>query len=149
MTEAMWVWAVLGIVLIAVEIMTIGTLYVLWFGIAALCVALATWVFPDLSYTAQLMMFAVLSFSSLATWRRYYKRTDTNSVIGQSRGEEIGRIGTVTETTSPTQNGSIHFTQGLMGSRDWAAVSDETIESGNNAKVVAVEGNALRISKVN
>lgn len=149
MIETMWVWAVIGIILIAVEIMAIGNLYALWFGIAALCVAIATWIFPNLSSTVQLILFAILSLSSLAIWRRYYKKTDANYVIGQSRGEEIGRIGTVMETTSPMQSGSIHFIQGLMGSREWAAVSDETIESGSTAKVIAVEGNALRISKVN
>jgi membrane protein implicated in regulation of membrane protease activity len=148
MIEATWVWAVLGIVLIAVEILAIGTLYALWFGIAAICLAIATWLFPNIPYTFQLIAFAILSLGSLAIWRRYYKKTDTSSPVGQSRGEEIGRIGTVTETTSPMQNGSIRFTQGLMGSREWVAVSDEIIEINSQAKVIAVEGNALRITKI-
>ena len=149
MIEATWVWAVLGIVLIAVEILAIGTLYVLWFGIAAICLAIATWLFPDMPYAIQFITFAVLSLGALAIWRRYYKNTDTNSAVGQSQGEEIGRIGTVIETTSATQNGLIRFTQGLMGSREWSAVSDETIEINSQAKVIAVEGNSLRITKIN
>jgi len=34
-----------------------------------------------------------------------------------------------------------------MGSREWTAIADETIESGSDASVVAVVGNALKISK--
>lgn len=148
MIEATWIWAILGTILIALEILAIGTLYALWFGIAAICLAIATWLFPNIPYAIQLIIFAILSLGSLAIWRRYYKRTDANSPIGQSQGEEIGRIGTVVETTSPAQNGLIRFTQGLMGSREWTAVSDEVIEINSQAKVVAVEGNALRITKI-
>jgi membrane protein implicated in regulation of membrane protease activity len=34
-----------------------------------------------------------------------------------------------------------------MGSREWTAISDETIEAGTDASVVAVVGNSLKISK--
>lgn len=148
MVEAIWVWATLGLILIAVEIIAIGSLYALWFGVAALLVALVLWLFPGTLITVQLLMFAILSAGSLAIWRRYYKKTDTDARVGQSEGEEIGRIGTVTKTTGPLKTGTIHFTQGLMGSREWVAVSNDVIEAGSNAQVTAVEGNTLRISKI-
>jgi len=148
MIEPMWVWAVLGIVLLAAEIMITGTLYTLWFSISALCVAIMLWLFPDTSYAVQFTVFAVLSLGSLAIWRRYYKKTDTSYRVGQAQGEEIGRIGTVIMATSPTHNGTIRFAQGLMGSREWIALSDEPIEVGVDAIVVAVEGNTLRIAKI-
>lgn len=147
MIEAMWVWGAIGLILLAVEMGT-GTFYVLWFGIAALCLSIVTWIFPELSYGAQFAIYAALSLISLIVWRRYYKRTEPSSRVGQAQGEEIGRTGIVIEATSPTQNGTIRFTQGLMGSREWAAVSNETIEVGSNASVIAVEGNSLRISKI-
>jgi len=149
MTETTWAWAVLAVILLAVEISVTGTLFSLWFSISALCVAVMVWLFPGMSYALQFIVFAVLSLGSLAIWRRYYKKTDTDYRVGQAQGEEIGRTGTVTEATSPTQSGTIHFAQGLMGSREWIAFSDEPIETGSNAKVVAVEGNTLRIAKSN
>jgi hypothetical protein len=145
----MWIWGVLGVLLLAAEIAITGTLYTLWFSIAALCVAVLLWLFPETSYAVQFTVFAVLSLGSLAIWRRYYKKTDTDYRVGQSQGEEIGRIGIVIEATGPTKNGAIRFTQGLMGSREWIAVSDEPIEVGSNATVVAVEGNSLRVAKSN
>jgi len=148
MIEAMWVWGALGLILLAIEMAT-GTFYVLWFGVAALCTSVATWIFPELSHALQFKIFAVLSLGSLAIWRRYYKKTEIHYRVGQAQGEEIGRIGTVIKATSATQNGTIRFAQGLMGSREWIALSDEPIEAGSNASVVAVEGNTLRITKSN
>ncbi len=147
MIDAMWIWGAIGLLLLAVEIST-GTVYVLWFGISALCVALATWLFPNMSPAVQFAIFAALSIGSLAVWRLNYKKTATHSRVGQAQGEEIGRTGTVIEAVNSNQNGKISFVQGLMGSREWVAVANEPIEVGSQAKVVAVEGNALRIVKI-
>ncbi|MES2579184.1 MAG: NfeD family protein [Pseudomonadota bacterium] len=147
MIDAMWIWGAIGLLLLAVEI-SVGTVYVLWFGISALCVALATWIFPDMPPAVQFAVFAALSIGALAIWRLNYKKTETHSRVGQAQGEEIGRTGTVIESVNPNQNGKISFVQGLMGSREWVAVANESIEVGSQAKVVAVEGNALRIIKI-
>ena len=146
MIDAMWVWGAIGLVLLAAEMAT-GTFYILWFGVAGLCVAVATWLLPNMPQAIQYVMYAILSLGSLAIWRFNYKKTETHSRIGQAKGEEIGRIGTVIETVTLKENGKIRFAQGLMGSREWIAIADETIEQGSDATVVAVVGNTLRISK--
>ena len=81
MTEAVWVWAIIGSILLAVEIMVAGTLYALWFSIAAFCVAGLVWLLPETSYAMQFLVFAVLSLGSLAIWRRFYKKNETKSLI--------------------------------------------------------------------
>ena len=146
MIDATWVWGAIGLVLLAVEMAT-GTFYILWFGVAGLCVAVATWLLPNMPQAIQYVMYAILSLGSLAIWRFNYKKTETHSRIGQAKGEEIGRVGTVIETVTLKENGKIRFAQGLMGSREWIAMADETIEQGSDAAVVAVVGNTLRISK--
>lgn len=147
MIDAIWVWGALGLILLSVE-MAIGTFDILWFGVAALCVAVTVWLFPNMPQSIQFIMFAIISLSSLAVWRLYYKKNETHSRVGQAQGQEIGRIGTVIETCGPNQNGKIRFGQGLMGAREWSAVSNELINTGTEAEVVAVEGNALRIKAV-
>ena len=144
MIQAMWIWGAIGLILLAAEMAT-GTVYLLWFGISALSVAIATWMFPNLPLALQLVMFAALSISSLVIWKLNYKKTETHSRVGQAQGEEIGRVGEVTKACGPNQNGTIQFTQGLMGSRDWPAISNEPIQVGSSAKVLAVEGNTLRV----
>ncbi len=147
MLDAMWIWAALGLVLLAVEMAT-GTFYVLWFGVSAISVAIAMWMFPNIPQAMQFAMFAALSISSLAIWKLNYKKHETHSRVGQAQGEEIGRVGTVIEACSANQNGKIRFAQGLMGAREWAAISNEAIAEGVEARVVAVEGNALRIKAI-
>jgi membrane protein implicated in regulation of membrane protease activity len=146
MIESMWIWGALGLVLLALEMAT-GTFYIVWFGIAAICVSIALWVIPQLHVAIQFAMFAGLSLGSLAIWKLHYQKTETHSRVGQAQGEEIGRVGTVIESVSPQHNGKIRFTQGLMGSREWVAVANENLEAGSEAVVVAVEGNALRIAQ--
>ncbi len=147
MVDAMWIWGAIGLVLLAVEMAT-GTVYVLWFGISALCVAIATWIAPNISHAIQFLMFAALAFSSLAIWKLNYKKTETHSRVGQAQGEEIGRTGTVIEACGPAVNGKIRFTQGLMGSREWPAIANETLAVGADARVIAVEGNTLRVESI-
>ena len=147
MLDAMWIWGAIGLILLAAE-MASGTVYLLWFGISALSVAIAVWMFPNIALALQFVMFAALSISSLAIWKLNYKKTETHSRVGQAQGEEIGRVGEVTKACGPNQNGTIKFTQGLMGSREWPALSNKPIEVGNSAAVVAVEGNTLRIQAI-
>ena len=147
MIDAMWIWGAIGLMLLTLEMGT-GTVYILWFGIAALCVSIATWVLPNMSIAIQLLMFVALAFSSLAIWRLNYKKTATHSRVGQAQGEEIGRIGTIIEACSPILSGKIIFTQGLMGSREWPAISNQTLTIGMQARVIAVEGNTLRIESI-
>lgn len=144
MIEPVWLWAILGVVLLSAEI-AIGTFDILWFGIAALCVAIALWFFPDMPTAAQFATFATLSFISLAFWRSHYKKNERHYRVGQAQGQEIGRVGTVIAACGPKQSGKIRFAQGLMGDREWTAVSNEEISKGADAEVIAVEGNALRI----
>ncbi len=147
MIDPVWAWAILGMILLSIE-MAIGSYDILWFGIAAICVAIILSLFPDMTPAAQYIMFAALSLISLSIWRFHYKKTESHSRVGQAQGEEIGRVGIVTSACGPNETGKIRFTQGLMGAREWAAVSNEDIAKDTEAEVVAVEGNALRIKSI-
>lgn len=144
--EPMWMWGILGLILLMTEIAT-GTVYILWFGIAALCVAIAIWLFPNTPNAIQFLMFAFLSLGSLLIWKHNYKKHEKNHRIGQAQGQEIGRIGTLQKACSASKNGTVSFSQGLMGSKTWIAVSTESIETGVQVTVTAVEGNALRVTR--
>ncbi|CAG0987457.1 hypothetical protein MTYP_02094 [Methylophilaceae bacterium] len=147
MMEPTWLWGILGLILLAVEMAT-GTFYILWFGISALCMSLALLIFPEMHIGIQFFMFAALSLSSLAIWKLHYKKGAANDLrIGQSQGDEIGRVGTIVEAVSRKQNGRIQFAQGVMGSREWTAISDEEIEAGTEAEITAIIGNALQVKR--
>ena len=145
MLEPIWAWGILGLILLAIEMST-GTFYILWFAVAALMMTVAVGLFPAMLVAIQLFLFAVLSLGSLAIWKLTYKKTPPLRV-GQSHGDEIGRVGTITEAVSARQNGKIMFAQGVMGSREWTAIADEDIEAGTDAIIIAIEGNALRVQR--
>lgn len=145
--NAVWVWGAIGLILLAME-MASGTFYMMWLGVSAVCVALMMWLFPNASVAIQLIVFALLSLGSLAIWKMFYKRAETHHRVGQAQGEEIGRIGTIVEACEPNGQGKILFGQGLMGSREWPVVANNAIAVGTQAKVVAVEGNYLRVEIV-
>ncbi len=141
-----WAWGVVGLVLLALEMAT-GTFYIVWFGIAALCVALAVTLLPGINIALQLLLFAIVSLGALAIWKTLYKKYSTDLKIGQSHGDDIGRSGTIIEAVSARQNGRIRFAQGVMGSREWTAISNEDIEVGADAIIVGIEGNSLRVQR--
>lgn len=147
MLQPVWIWAILGLALLSAELLS-STFYFLWFGVAALVVALLLWLIPAMPATLQLFLFAFLSLSSLTVWRRYYKKTSTDLRIGQSQGDEVGRSGTITEAVSPQKSGRIRFAQGVMGSRDWEAIADEDIAVGAEATIVEIAGNSLRVKRI-
>ena len=146
MLDIMWIWGIVGLVLLSAE-MLLGTMDALWFGIAAVVLAVLTWLFPHMPWPLQLFLFSALSLGALFLWRRHDKGTSTDLHIGQSQGDEIGRVGIVIEAVGPRQNGRIGFAQGVMGSREWAAVADEEIEADAEAAIVAIEGNSLRVKR--
>jgi len=134
--------------LLAIEMAT-GTFYILWFGVAALIIALMMAAFPATPVALQFFLFAVISIASLTVWKLNYKKTSTDSRVGQSQGDEIGRVGTITKKVSARHTGLIEFAQGVMGSRTWPVVSDEEIEPGAEAMITAIEGNSLRVKRAN
>lgn len=142
--EPVWIWGILGLVLLAIEMLT-GTLYVLWFAVAAIFLSALTYGVPNLSLPWQLLLFSALSLSAVAVLRLRDRKKPTLR-IGQSAGDEIGKTGIITQAVTPFKNGEITFAQGILGSRTWEAIADEDIAQGASAFIVAVEGNRLRVS---
>lgn len=144
--QAGWWWCGLGLILLCSE-MLLGTLYLLWLGIAALVMALFTLLWAEMPLALQAVNYAVLAVLALAMMRKLEKQKPTLR-IGQAQGEEIGREGIVTVAISPLQPGKIRFSQGVLGSREWVAYADTAIAEQQAAKIIAVEGNSLRVAPV-
>lgn len=140
----LWWWCGLGLVLLCVE-MLIGSLYFLWLGIAALVMAVLCAIFNDMPLALQAVNYAVLAAVALAVMRKWEKHQPDHRV-GQAQGEEIGREGIVFVAITPQQPGKIRFSPGVLGSREWVAYANIHIAEQQVAKVVAVEGNALRVA---
>lgn len=141
-----WMWLVLGVALMLAEMLT-TTFFLLWFGIGAVLVGLLAWVWPGLPIGGQLLAWACSSSLLAVFWFRVLrkrlpdKRWTADAVIGE--------IGLLTLAVAPFQKGRVRFQKPVLGNEEWVCIADEPIEAGERIRIVSVEGNTVRVAKVN
>lgn len=141
-----WHWAVAGVALMLAEL-ALPSFFVLWFGIAGLVMALVLLVAPELSLTAQLATWTVLSLAMVALWFRVFKPSFHKTRIGTSDGEVIGEVGLLVGAVAPFQRGKVRFQRPLLGAEEWVCLAESPISAGERVRVVAVEGSFLKVVK--
>lgn len=140
-----WHWMVLGMVLVALEMM-VTTFFLIWFGMAAIVVGLLM-LFTAPSFTAQMVLWAVLSVIMTAGWVRYFKNPDRTR-SGQAKEGVKGVIGLMTKPVTEVQPGEIIFQRPVLGADRWPVVADKPIAAGERARIVDVQGQTLQVEKI-
>ncbi len=135
-----WHWWVAGILLIILEMLA-PTGHTLWLGVAALVVGALLWLFPQLDWKLQLLLFAVLSVASVLLYRQYARKkqhvTDEPSL--NRRGERyIGRVFTLDE---PIINGVGKI---RVDDTTWRVTGPDR-PAGETVKVISVDGSTLQV----
>ncbi|KRW61471.1 NfeD family protein [Pseudomonas sp. TTU2014-080ASC] len=88
-----WDWLALGIVLLIIEVFGAGG-YLLWIGLAAACTSLLSFIFPQLGWAAQFLVFALFSITTAVLWWRRQRNVKSNPSqpgLNQRGSELIGR----------------------------------------------------------
>jgi membrane protein implicated in regulation of membrane protease activity len=141
-----WHWSILGLVLIGMEILTLGGLgnfYFLFFGVAALMVSALAWLSLTEAAWLQWLCFVLFGILSLFALRKPLQGS------GLLRGENdvpvdsmVGEFATVLENLEGQRIGRAE----LHGST-WTArnAGTSTLGKGSQAKVIRVEGLTLWI----
>ena len=141
-----WNWMVLGLVLLAIEIVTPG-FYLLWIGLAALIVgalSLALWSAPFWAWQVQVVVFLALALISAYLGRRIMagREAETDQPLLNRRGEQlIGRTATLTE---PIREGHGRI---QLGDTTWR-VAGPDLPAGARVRVVSVNGLELVVVAV-
>ena len=137
-----WAWGLLGLILVIIEIMVPGVVF-LWIGIAAFIVGAVLLVLPDLSVQFQGALFAVLSVVSVLGGRAYLRRhplqtTDNN--LNRRGHQYIGRAFTLDE---PIVNGKgkLHVDDTI-----WRIEGEDDLQAGTKVRVTGVDGVVLVVS---
>lgn len=139
-----WMWIALGVALGAVEMATMS-LFLIWPGMAAVAVGLLLWLFPEMSGTAQVVLFAALSVGLTLAGRAYIRRRGPapSDRPGLNRRSErlVGRRGTAAEPFIGGE-GAVE----IDGVR-WRARSapDARLAEGAAVRVTAAEGMILTV----
>ncbi|HWD27367.1 MAG TPA: NfeD family protein [Rhizomicrobium sp.] len=93
-SQQAWHWWALGAVLLACEIAS-STQYLLWPGIAALCVGVLKFAVPSLDGRLAVFLFAVFAVVATVLWKRSpYARADrsTHATLNQRSAQYVGRV---------------------------------------------------------
>ncbi|MCW3147577.1 NfeD family protein [Stutzerimonas stutzeri] len=141
-----WYWIVAGAVLILMELV-VPSFFILWFGIGALLVALAMWLLPGLSLTAQIALWTAASLVMVLLWFKVFAGTRLKTQSGTAQGEVIGEVGLLVSAVAPFQHGKVRFQKPILGSEQWNCMADEAIPAGERVRILAFEGNSVKVAK--
>lgn len=135
-------WAILGIILIAAELMTMAFVLV-FFGLGALLTAFLAWLGITPDFSSQLLVFSISSLGMLLILRTFAKKQFfRKSDISQ---EFVGQKVKVTKAISVDSEGAVSY----RGS-EWIAFSDskEVIPAGAIAEITGTEGIRVKVRKI-
>ena len=143
--EAMqfWHWIILAIVLIAGEALG-ATGFLLGAVMAALEVALITYIWPDLSWQKQLSMFAVLALlCSVWFWYRFksFNQETDQPKLNDRAAQLIGREFALTQEMAGGQG------KMQVGDTLWRVESETNLSVGTQVKVIGSREMVLLIVK--
>lgn len=142
-----WHWMVLGMVLCLAEI-AIPAFFVIWFGIGALLTGLALWLVPGQSFAIQMLVWTLASLAMTVLWFRILRNSPSLTRSGRASAEAVGEVGLLLSAVAPYQPGQVRFQKPLLGAERWPCIADAPLSSGARVKVLAVEGNLLRVGPV-
>ena len=134
-------WLVLGLILLIVE-MASGTTYLLWPAVAAFVTAVVALLLPT-NWIAEMALFAVLiivltyfGHPLVKRWRNEHAATGLN----ERNLTMIGKRGVVANFANGV--GSVKIADTI-----WRAVSEDTLEAGQNVEVAGVDGVTLKVRR--
>lgn len=138
-----WHWFVFGLILMIVE-MFIPTFASLWFGAAAVVVALLAWLLPMSSFM-QIVMWLGLSVVFMVAWFKYIKPLSVDRTkAGLGGSVIIGETGMIVVSPSVDRLGKVRFSVPIVGADEWLCRTREgAIAVGERVVVTDIIGNEL------
>jgi membrane protein implicated in regulation of membrane protease activity len=140
MTQAMMIWAVAALLLIAAELL-LPEIFLLWLGIAAAAVFFIVWAVPGLPPLGQAVAFVLLSFVSIGVYIKFVRgrHVRPDQPMLNKRGEQlVGRVLPLHEAIVNGQ-GRVKFGDAL-----WT-VEGPDMPAGTSVRVVGATSMTLRV----
>ncbi len=141
-----WSWFSAGVILLILEMMTPGLVFI-FFGLAALVMAALVAFWPGFPPVWQMVAFAALSVLFVVGLRRAFKRVFTGKKQAQSNNgladEFAGHRATVSVALDGERPGRVAF-----NGTDWSAVSDKPIPVGAVVEILSHENLTLSVRQV-
>jgi membrane protein implicated in regulation of membrane protease activity len=137
-------WLIIAIILIGLEFLAPG-IYFMWVGFAALVVSGVTFIFPDISWVIQILIFSGLAVVSVLVGRKYImeKEQSSDDTTLNRRGAQY--VGKKCEVVVAFKNG-----KGKIKVEDtlWTATGDKDFKMGASVKIVSQDGTRFVVEAV-
>lgn len=137
-------WLGMGIALIIIEVMTPG-LVSIFFGLAALTVALIAWLIPALGQGWQWIAFSVFSVLYIFLLRKSLKKvfSGMREVSDSPNDEFSGKLAVVVEAVEPNKPGRVEFC-----GTNWTAEAEAKLAVGASVRILGRKNLTLRVEAV-
>jgi len=143
-----WHWIVLGIGLMALEIV-LPSFVALWFGAAAVLVGGVVLLLPNTGLAIQVLLWVVFSIVLTWLWFRFMQPLSKDRTkAGLSREAIVGEVGQVLSPPTSERRGTLRFSVPILGADEWSFMCDEELMAGDRVRVRDISGNSLIVSKV-
>lgn len=139
-----WNWLAMALVLIIVEITMIGAYFLLWIGGAAALVGVLMIFAPDMSWQAQLTIWALGSVAGIAGWTAYRKKNPPQQsdepLLNQRGSQLVGRVLTLDVHLTANEQNRI-----TVDDTQWSVESPADIKKGTQVKVTKSDSTVLYV----
>jgi membrane protein implicated in regulation of membrane protease activity len=138
-----WMWIVLGVALAAIELLTPGGLFIIFFGVAAVIVGGLSLVGVVERAWVEWLLFSVLAIVALRLFRAPLLARLQKAGGGKDVDSLVGETAVAADTMAPGEHGHVE----LRGSR-WTSqnVGSRAIGVAERCRVVAVDGLRLDVA---
>jgi membrane protein implicated in regulation of membrane protease activity len=139
---AWWLWILVGLALLGLEILTPGGFYVLFFGVGALVVGALTAVGYSGPVWSQWLLFSVISIVTLALFRKPVLRLVDDRAPAPAMDTLEGEVAVLLDDLAVGTIGKAEL-RGTV----WTAqnAGDRPLARGQRARVSAVDGLTLKL----
>lgn len=143
-----WHWIVLGIGLMALEII-LPSFVALWFGAAAVLVGVVVLIIPSMSLSIQVLCWVAISILLTWLWFKFMQPLSKDRTkAGLSREAIVGETGQVLTPPTTDRRGVLRFSVPILGADEWTFLCDDEVEAGDRVRVSDISGNSLIVIKV-
>jgi hypothetical protein len=136
-----WNWLIFGFIMMALELLAPGV-FMFWLGLAALLVGLLSFAI-NLSWQAQLLLFAVFAAAAVPAWRHFARSagssSQSNPFLNRRNEALIGREFTL-EKPIVDGTGTVRIDDTI-----WR-VAGPDVPAGSRVKVVQADGASLTVA---
>ena len=137
-----WAWFVLGLVLLALELVVPGGWF-LWLGAGGILTGILSFI-PGVTWPWQVTIFGVLALAVVVGWTMISRNRQPKSdrpMLNRRAEAYIGHEGVIDE---PISNGTGRI---KLGDTEWRVAGPDLV-AGSRVRVIAADSNVLKVEAV-